>query len=275
MTTPGSGSDGAALAEIDFLARSEHRVGVLAALAAKPRDRKGLREATGASSPTIGRILSDFTDREWVVRAGQTYEATPLGRFVAERFGELRDAMETERTLRDVWQWFPREMEGFSIDLLEDAVVSYPGPGYPYEPVQRVTDLIEGSETMRGFGSTIVKSGNLEAACRAILDGMEFEFVYAPDVLERIVAWNPEKIAEASACDNCTTLVHDGLPDADTCGLGIYDDRVGICCHDAETNVLKAGVDTDSPAAREWAESVFERYRDEARPVEEADALVS
>ena len=258
-----------ALDEIEFLARSEHRVGVLAALAERPRDRNDLRAATGASSPTMGRILSDFEDRRWVVRDGRIYRLSLLGTFVADRFADLRGAMETERRLRGVAQWLPREMEGFTVDLFADPVVSVPGPGYPYEPVERVTELIEGTERMRGFGTTIVKSSNLRAACRAILDGMEFEFIYSPEVLEAIVAWDPARVAQAAACENCTTLVHGSLPDSDWCGLGIYDDRVGICCHDAETGVLRAVVDTDSPAALAWAESVFDRYRSEAERPED------
>ena len=262
------------LDEIAFLARSGHRVEVLDTLAAGPCDRTDLRETTGASSPTMGRVLNDFANRRWIVRDGRTYELTRLGEFVAERFMDLREAMETERKLRDVVPWLPREMEGFSVDLFADATVSYPGPGYPYQPVERVTQLIESTESMRGFGTTVVKSSNLEAACRAIVDGMEFEFIYSPDVLEMIVAWNPEKVAEADACENCTTFVHDSLPDSDWCGLGIYDDRVGICCHDVETGMLQAVVDTDSPAALAWAESVYERYRNEARLTDD-EILVS
>ncbi|WP_227353035.1 helix-turn-helix transcriptional regulator [Haladaptatus salinisoli] len=262
------------LDEIEFLARSDHRVEVLDALAERPCDRNDLRVTTGASSPTMGRILADFEDRRWIDRDGRTYELTRLGEFVAERFMDLREAMETEQKLRDVVPWLPREMEGFTVDLFTDATVSYPGPGYPYQPVARVTQLIEGTESMRGFGTTIVKSSNLEAACRAIIDGMEFEFIYSPGVLETIVTWNPEKVAQADACENCTTFVHDELPDSDWCGLGIYDDRVGICCHDVETGMLKAVVDTDSPAALAWAESVYERYQNEARLLDD-EALVT
>ena len=264
----------APLDEISFLARSDHRIEVLAALAGQPCDRNDLRAATGASSPTMGRILADFEDRRWIDRDGRTYELTRLGEFVAERFMDLREAMEAERKLRDVVPWLPREMEGFTIDLFADATVSYPGPGYPYQPVERVTQLIEDTETMRGFGTTVVKSSNLEAVCRAIVDGMEFEFIYSPDVLETIVAWNPEKVAEADARENCTIFLHDSLPDSDWCGIGIYDDRVGICCHDIETGMLKAIVDTESPAALRWAESVYERYRDEARLLDD-EALVT
>ena len=261
------------LEDIEFIARSEHRVAVLDALAERALDRDALRYATGASSPTMGRIIADFEERRWLARDGRTYELTRLGEFVADWFGKLREAMETERKLRDVYPWLPREMDGFSIDLFADPVVSYPGPGYPYEPVDRVTELIEGTALLRGFGTTILKSSNLEAACSAILDGMEFEFVYTPDVLETVVAWNPERVAETAACDNCTTFVHESLPDSEWCGLGIYDDRVGICCHDSETGVLQAGVDTDSPTALDWAESIYERYRAEARRVEEEDIL--
>ena len=257
-----------ALQEIDFLARSTHRVGVLEALRGGARERSELRAGTGASTPTMSRILGDFEDRRWIARDGPAYELTPLGEFVAERFLELREAMEVERRLRDVWQWLPREMEGFSVELFADAVVSYPGPGYPYEPVERLTQLIEGTTRMRGFDSIVFKSVNNETVCRAVLDGMELEYVYSPTALEGTFAWDPQRVAEAASCANCTVLVHDDLPDRSRCGLGIVDDRVGICCHDAETGALTAIVDTDAPEAREWAVSTFERVRDEAEPVD-------
>lgn len=258
----------APLDDIAFLARSSHRVGVLDALADRPRDRNHLRAATGASSPTMGRILSDFEERRWIIRNGHTYELSQLGEFVADHFLDLFEAMDIERKLRDVWQWLPREMEGFSIDLFTDAVVSYPGPGYPYEPVERLTQLIDETSRMRGFDSIVYKSVNNETVCRAVLDGMELEYVYSPSALEGTVAWNPERVMEAASRENCTVLVHDALPDGDRCGLGIVDDRAGICCHDAETGALRAIIDTDAPEAREWAISAFERIRREARIVD-------
>jgi len=253
---------------IDFLARSAHRTGVLDALAETPRDRRDLRALTGASAPTMSRVLADFEERRWVERDGPTYELTPLGAFVADRFAALREAMATERKLRDVWRWLPREMEGFSVDLFADAVVSYPGPGYPYEPVERVSHLIETTSAMRGFGTTVFKSINNATVCRSVLAGMDYEYIYSRPVLEATVAWNPEQVAEATACEHCTVLLHDDLPDERRCGLGIFDDRIGICCHDAETGMLEAVVDTAAPAAREWAVSVFDRYREQARPVD-------
>lgn len=264
-------SNASSLDDIAFLARSEHRVTVLEALAAASRHRDDLRAATGASSPTMGRVLRDLEDRGWLTNDGQTWALTRAGRYVADSFAALSDAMATERTLRDVWELLPSEMDGFSPDLFTDAVVSFPGPGYPYQPVERLTELIERSDSMRGFGSTVVKSSNLEAACRAIQNGMTFEYVYSPENVETLYAWNPEEIARTVACDNCTTYVHDAIPDGDSCGVDIFDDRVTICCHDVESNVLRAVVDTDAPAARDWADSLFERIRRDAAPLDAPD----
>lgn len=255
---------------IQFLATSAHRVSVLETLADGPTDRRELCEITGASSPTVGRVLADFEERTWLERNGPTYALTPLGEYVIDRFLALRDAMEIEEKLREVWQWLPVEMPGFSVDLFADAVVSYPGPGYPYEPVERLSQLIASTSSLRGFDNIVYKSSNLETACGAVLEGMTFQYVFTPEALKGMFAWNPDRIMEVTACENATVLVHDHLPDGDRCGLGIVDDRVGICCHDAETGALVAVIDTDAPEAREWAISVFEQISTEATPIDPA-----
>lgn len=256
---------------IEFLARSAHRVGVLEALSDGPRDRMDLREETGASSPTVGRVLADFEDRRWLNRDGPTYTLTPLGEYVAEKLLALRDAMETEAKLREMWRWLPIEMPGFSVELFEDAVVSYPGAAYPYEPVERLEELISETTTLRGFDSIVFKSRNLETACGAVLSGMEFEYVFTPEALEGTYAWNPEQIRAVAECENASVLVHDDLPDSDRCGLGIVDDRACICCHDPATGAMVAVIDTDAPEAREWALSVFEGVRETATLVDPAE----
>lgn len=262
---------GPALDDIEFLARSAHRIGVLAALAEEPRDRHELCTTTGASSPTIGRILGDFEERRWIVRDGPTYELTPLGEYVADRFDGLHEAMRTERKLRDVWEWLPREMEGFSVDMFANAVVAYPGPEYPYRPVERVTQMIEATDTVRGFGTTLYKTSNLEAFCHRVIDGMQVEYLYAPEILKAVAAWNPELAVKAFECENCTILLHDALPDDERCGLNIMDDCIGICGHDRETAQLQAVIETDDPEARGWAVSVYEQHRAEARLISDTD----
>lgn len=254
--------------DIDFLSRSEHRVRVLEILAHGPTSRRDLRDAAEVSSPTISRILTGLEERHWIDRDGRNYELTLLGEFVAERFLDLCEVMEIEQKLRGVWQWLPQEMEGFSVELFADAVVSRPGSGYPYEPVERVAQLIKEASQIRGFGSLELKSATIETVCGVVLAGMEVEYVFTPDVMDTIMAWNPDRVREVVAQENCTLLVHDDLPDQGRCGLSIFDERATICCHDTETGALLAAIDTDAPEAREWALAVFERCRREASPIE-------
>ncbi|MFC6722837.1 helix-turn-helix transcriptional regulator [Halobium palmae] len=255
-----------AIQAIEFLARSEHRVATLEALSERQRDRRDLRTVTGASDPTIGRIIRDFEDRSWIKREGPCYELTPLGEFVTERFLDLREGMRTGAMLSEVWQWLPREMSAFDVESFEDTVVANPGPNYPYTPVKRVTHLLESTDSIRGLGTTIYKSGNLDVFCRRVIEGMEMEYIYSPPILKAIVNWNPELTARAFECDNCTVFVHDALPDGNRCGLNIMDDCIGICGHDPKTAQLEAVIDTPSPKARTWAESIYEECRNEARP---------
>ncbi|WP_440763341.1 helix-turn-helix transcriptional regulator [Natronorubrum sp. DTA7] len=266
---------GETLDNIDFLVRSDHRVGVLETLAERSCDRNDLRAATGASSPTMGRILADFQDRHWIEREGRTYRLTELGEFVADRFETFVDAMALERRLREVWPWLPHEVEGFSIDLFTDAVVSVPGPGYPYQPVERLTNLLAETSTMRGFGMAMLKSSNLKPFFDRALDDLACEYIYPPGVFEELLSWDGETVAEATTRSNYTVLLHDDLPIDERCGICLFDDRVSICCYDHETGSLRSLVDTGSDEMHGWATSYYERFREEASPLEAADDLLS
>ena len=263
------------LDDIEFLASSHHRVGVLDALIETPCDRRDLRSATGASSPTMGRILTDLEDRHWITKEGRTYRVTDLGEFVATRLGAFRDAMRLEGSLREIWPWLPYELDEFSVELFDDVVVSRPGPGYPYQPVERITELVQEAGMMRGFGMVMLKSSNLEAFFTRSLDDLQSDYVYPPNVFAQILAWDPESVLRAVRHRNCTVRIHADLPLDDQCGICLFDDHVSICCYDGETGSLQATIDTGSAELVSWAESCYERYRAEAKPVSEADDLVS
>ncbi|WP_255192464.1 helix-turn-helix transcriptional regulator [Natronobeatus ordinarius] len=266
---------GTTLDDIEFLVSSDHRVGVLDALASGPCDRDDLRTATGASSPTMGRILTDFQDRHWIERDGRTYQLTDLGTFVADRFEEFRGAMASQRQLREVWPWLPHELEGFDIELCSDVVVSQPGPGYPYRPIERLTACLTTTRTMRGFGMALLKSGNLEPFFDQVRNGLECEYIYPPTVFEELLSWDEETVVEMVTRANYTVLLHDGLPLDERCGICLFDDRVSICCYDPETGALQSLVDTESDGMRTWAETYYDQFRDEARPLEDASDLLS
>ncbi|WP_435178103.1 helix-turn-helix transcriptional regulator [Halorussus sp. AFM4] len=250
--------------DVEFLARSEHRIDVLDALADEPRTRTDLQDATGASSATLGRVLSDFEARKWVTRSGYRYELTTQGRFIAEGVADLLVRVETERRLRDVLELLPAESLGFTLDMFADAVVTVGDAEDPYRAVRRFDELIEGAESMRAFGTATLKSANVGTLHRNIVEGMETEILYPPPIIEAVVDWNPTAAAEAVESGNLAILLHDDLP----CGLTILGDRVALTGYARDTGMLRIVIDTDDPDALARAETLYETYRREARPFE-------
>ncbi|MDZ7687732.1 MAG: transcriptional regulator [Halobacteriales archaeon] len=248
--------------EIEFLARSEHRMGVLGVLADGSCNRHELCESTGASSPTIGRILSDFENRQWTVRDGSAYELTPLGEFVADRFDDLHRAMETEREIRDVWEYIPSELNGFTFEMVSEANITVVEPGDPYGPANRCASLYRETKWLRGFDAALTAPHHFEELYRQIIDGMDTEIILPPDVSENITSTYPHEADGVISSDSFTLWLNDDLP---LYRVLIYDDRVGIGGYDSDSGVLQVYVDTDATEAREWAESTFESYRRKSR----------
>lgn len=245
--------------DIAYLARSEHRAPALLALTVRPRSRSELWEMTGVSSSTIRRTLSEFEERDWIRRNGYRYEATQLGAFIASAMADLIDRFETERKLRDVWEWLPGEESGFTIDMCSDAEVTMADADDPYRPVNRFVSLLQGTDRFRfaGFDVALLEPCKDEL-CQRIVDGMQAEFIDPPRVARYVRTTCPELFSEALGSGNLTVRLHDDLP---SYGVGIFDDRIAISGYDPDGVTVRVLVDTDGPEAREWAESTYESYR--------------
>ncbi|MDX1747533.1 MAG: transcriptional regulator [Halobacteriales archaeon] len=257
--------------ENEFLARSEHRVVALRTLRDGPSDRDELRTATEASSATIARLLNEFEDRNWVVRDGHEYALTDPGTFVADEFLRLVDRMETEVELRDVWQWFPTDLPGCTMSLFADAVITVPETSSPYQSLSRHVELVDSARTVRGFSSRPLKPESYELSLRNAVSGTDITSVYHPVVIDDMLRVAPEELLrDAIGSAHFTVLENDSLPtDA---GLGLYDDRLAVWFRD-DDGVVRGGVDTDAPEAVAWGESIYERARSEARPVDLLERL--
>jgi hypothetical protein len=94
-------------------------------------------------------------------------------------------------------------------------------------------------------------------------------------VLRALLEWDEDVVRQAVALETHSVYVHDDLPNSEWCGICLSDDRLSICCYEPETGMLRSLVDTDAPEAYAWGESIVERYRAEAEPLESADDLVS
>lgn len=255
--------------DVEFLARSEHRVNALGALAAGPQRRGDLRAAIGASNATVGRLLGEFDRRTWVKRDGEQYELTPLGAFIADGFFDLVERFETERSIRDIWQWFPTDL-GFTIEMFSGATVTLQDEHNPYCPNRRYAELVETAASLREMGTIPHKEENVRMVLERAIAGMDVELVFPSDVMRYMAGVDPELVNEGVQSGNLVLLVHNDVPG----GFWMFDDHVGTCCRDNETGLSRAVIETSTPDAQRHAQALYDTYRREAIPFD-ATTLVA
>ncbi|MFP9192423.1 helix-turn-helix transcriptional regulator [Natronosalvus vescus] len=253
------------LAEIEYLSRSPHRAPMLTALAEQPRDRRDLQSVTGASASTVSRTLRAFEKRRWIARNGHRYETTQLGSFVAVGLQALIDRFETERTLREIWDWLPDDVAALPLEGIAEATVTMATVDDPYRPVTRFRTLLEETETFRfvGFELALLEPCKDEL-CQRIIDGVEAVIIDPPSVVRYIRSTYPDLSTRTLDSGNLTVLVLDEQPPF---GLCLFDGCVSVTIYSPETGAVRALIDTDESGVREWAESTFDEYRAAAKPM--------
>lgn len=253
------------LDDIEFLARSANRVDVLRLVGDGPYTRTELVTETGASQPTLGRILRDFEKRHWITRGPEGYETTATGQLVADGISDLCSILETEHTLRELVEWLPTEELGFDLRRLQGATVTVPTQTRPGAPVGRVIDLIDAANQVTVL-SHAFNDRTLDAVADWVAAGGHFEGVFSASAITPVT--DDDALAgllgQLVDAENATVRIYDGpVPLAVT----LTDDVVSLLVRD-DHGRLQAAVDTDDSEVHEWAQDTYSRYREQSRPLD-------
>lgn len=248
----------------EFVLEPVKRAAVFEALIGDQRTRSELEDRLDVSPATLHRIVTFLTEEDLAVETGDGLELTSVGRLVAEEVTGYVDRMTTARKLAPLFNTtdlaaLPTEPD---LELFRDARVALPKPGQPQRPAQRVVDLIEDAERVRGLGPVVLPI-YVEAFHREIVDGMATELVIDPNVAGGLEESYADQFAEALATGNLDMWLHEGLP----FGLVLTPETVGLIGYD-EDDVLRIFVESDDDRLRAWAEEIFESYRDEGTPLD-------
>lgn len=254
------------IADIAYLARSEHRVPTLVALTDRPRSRSELCELAGVSSSTMRRTLDEFEGRIWIHKDGYQYVATRLGEAIASGMEDVIERVETERKLRDVWHWLPDELGKFSIETWSELTVTVADPDSPYRPVGRFESLLRNTTTLRFLRPEVaLMDPCFDVLHQLIGDGVDMTLIDRPECHSYFLSTYPKRSSEMVRQDNFTVLEQDDLPPY---GVGLLDACVTISCYEQDSGTVHALIDTEAPAVREWGESIYETYKADARYIE-------
>lgn len=255
--------------ETDTLITLVRRAPALAALREQPLDRRDLEEHLGVSKPTIHRLTRTFAEMGLVERTNRTYVLTRLGETVADVVAEFTQSVETAYRLAPLLEAIQYRHSTLDITAFADATVTTAEPGDPYRPVRRYYSFVERTESLYGFDTTTPSPKYISTVHQQIRDGMETEFIYQPDVADRLLSEYSDWMTELFESGHFVLRVHPNLPH----GLAIFDERIAITNYCETTGALRALIDINSSAAREWAEEVYRDYRAEATNLSEHSEL--
>ncbi|WP_232701464.1 helix-turn-helix transcriptional regulator [Halobacterium wangiae] len=254
------------LDEIAYLSRSENRVRVLDVLTSDALTRRELEAETGASQATLSRVLEDFRDRGWVSKEDALYEATAFGTWISNAVSGLQEAVRVGEDLREVAPLLPTTVDGFDVRWLADAEVVTPTQTEPNAPMDRVENELQTGRDVRVL-SYAYNRNCLDANVAAVQErGQRYEGVYTDDAIRSLYEepeWR-DQLESILDADTVTISVYDG---AVPCSVEVVDGEVHLILRD-DQGVVRAVVASGSTPLREWAESLFEQYLEDAEPVD-------
>lgn len=253
------------LDDIAFLARSNHRVSVLEALARGPLTRAELRDTTGASQPTLGRILDQFRERGWLSVDGRRHALTAFGRLLATTFAELMATTETIQALRDLGPRIPFDELDFDLRLLANARITTPSPTDATAHVRREEALAERADRIQFFCNSAHPHTIRVYRDRVVEDGQHLEGVIAGAALDAATrdAELGALVGDLVRSDRATIYRYEGRV---SFMVGLLDNTVVIQPLD-EAGIPCALIESTDETVRAWAERTIEAYRSAASRV--------
>lgn len=251
-------SDRTPLDDVEFLARSQHRVSVLETLHSGTRTRAELHDETEISQPTLGRVLTGLRDRNWVAQDGQEYSVTPLGRILAENFADLLKTVDTIQELSDVVDVLPTDRMGFDLRLLGEATITKAEPNDVLVHIRRAEVLLADAEDIRVLTPSI-----FPGALEKLLEGPSphhHEAILTGGALEAMQG-NPQLIDATRALianDGLDVFRYDGPVSA---MLAMVDHQAIIAPLD-ENDLPRALIESENQTICSWVDSELDTYRD-------------
>lgn len=269
MTTEDSSLPERALADIDYLSRSDNRVVLLDALADGPATRRTLADETGVSRATLDRIVTEFEERGWAERTTDgEYTATAAGRHVIGEFRPMVESVAAVDALGGAVEWLPTDDLEVTLSAFSDATVRRPKNGDPAEAVEFVTDLVREASQFQTLTHLFPPGLFARAMHEGVLSGdLTVEAVATTAVVDHIrgsenrrTRWQ-DVLAEDAALYRCDAQI--------PCNLMIFDTTVLIKRSDTGPIDDAYGVPivSESEQVRDWARNLIDEYQTAATQV--------
>ncbi|WP_121820296.1 helix-turn-helix transcriptional regulator [Halostella salina] len=241
---------------IDLVTR---RVETLERLDGAVADKGTLAADLSVSRSTVDRALRELEGAGFVTRVDGGYTVSASGRLAVRSYREFVDALDAVDEAGPLLAELPADAP-ITLDAVRGGTVHRAQPPTPYRPVERLTELVTAADEFRGLAAAVTAPESVERIAAATLDGeVRTEIVLAASVADHLRESYPD-VVSGTVESGVDVYETDTLP----FGLALTRDgdteRVAVAVYGPESE-LRGVVVNDSPAAVEWGEATFERYR--------------
>ncbi|QLG49343.1 helix-turn-helix transcriptional regulator [Natrinema halophilum] len=228
---------------------------LLDALFDGPKTPGELEAETSFSRSTVHRAIESLVEQHVLTESDCGFELTGFGRVVATETAEYRTNVVTAGRLQPLLDEVDATAVTLPLDGLEGAEITRPKQAHAHVATTRITDLLAGSNRIRLF-SGVISPIFLDIAYKQVLSGTEVVAIFDRRVIEILFSEYGKNAREAARTGRFEVMIYDDCPFE----LFLCDGTVGIAAHD--DGFLRLLVESDDLGVYEWAESVFDRYRE-------------
>jgi predicted transcriptional regulator len=238
------------------------RASVIECIVDGPKYNRDIRDELGVSRSTAYKAVSELEELGIARRGDEGYELTVLGQSLFEQYrdfhGRVTDICRSDSMLAAL----PRETT-IPFEFLDSADISESQPHAPNRPVQKVEEIINAAEKIRGTGPVVLPRYVEIFAEQIVSDNLWAEIIYAEPVFEHLITVYQDDIMSTIESDNLEAWVTDSdLPFA----LLITDEPTkgaAMVIYDTE-GTIKGVIANDTQEAYNWASEKWEQYRQSA-----------
>jgi predicted transcriptional regulator len=241
-----------------FLTRSDTRVTLLRTLITEASfTRSELQNETGIPRSTVSRILNEFRDRGLVSRAGQRYEVTPFGGFLAERLHSVFDSIEAVQGLQTLLTQLSDTNPDVTFLHHSRCEILTPTASDPGAPTRRFADLLHAASHVRLLVPKAIPV--LFDVDSPVSEGTETLEVVVPHTalpVKRDESPFSRELRDVVASGDVTVFAYDGdVPYL----AGLIDDIAVVGLTD-DAGTVQGYIETSDETVRFWTEATVETY---------------
>lgn len=239
------------------------RADFLAALIERPREKRELVDDLGVSRSTVDRGLRDLECQHLVTRSTDGYVLTAKGAVLHDQFADFLSTSELTTHLDPVLAWIDPRDTDLPLHALLDATLTVATDCDPYAPVNRHVQGLQQASDVKAL-LPVVGLNAMQASRDQLLSAdAHHDIVVGPGVAETIHTESVYTQALEEMRDTgrlSLSVSEEPIPYY----VGVLDECMQLGVED-DDGVPQALVETEEPAAVEWATDVFTEFKRRAR----------